>query len=176
MYINNNMKKLIIILMIFLPVLSQAQFNDNMWEVSIAQGFAGFADGTNQAYLFHYDNSGKFEKWGIPPNEIAWRNKWATDVNGNTLIGVEKFWLSSRSLVWTTDFHHLTRFAKHRADEISMVYYATGHGIKKFYWSNGNKESRKVRTKRWYWFAADMAVAFTARSVGFWLAYEVVFK
>jgi len=166
------MRKLIIILILCLPMLCNAQFNKNLWKVSLVQGISGFADGTNQAYLFHYH--GQFGN--IPSNEVSWTNKWAKDASGNVLVGTEKFWLSSRTLVFTTDFHHLTRFVKHRSDEVSMMYYATGHGIKKFYWSSANKDSRKVRKKKWYFWVGDMAVAFTARSVGFWLAYEVVFK
>ena len=166
------MKKLIIALTLCLPMLCNAQLNKNLWKVSLVQGFSGFADGTNQAYLFHYH--GQFGS--IPSNEDSWTNKWAKDASGNVLVGTERFWLSSRTLVFTTDFHHLTRFIKHRSDEVSVVLYAQGHGIKKFYWSSANKESRKVRKKRWYWYAADAAVSFASRSVGFWLAYEVVFK
>ena len=170
------MKKLLIVLILSLPILCSAQLNKNIWKVSLSQGVAGIFDGANQAYLFHYDNSGKFSKWGISRNEVAWKNKWAKDASGNVLVGTERFLLSSTALVWTTDFHHFTRFLKHRSDEVSMMYYATGHGIKKFYWSNGNKESRKIIKKRWYWYAADMAIAFTARSAGFWLSYNIVFK
>ena len=159
-----------------LPALCSAQLNKNIWKASIVQGFSGFADGVNQAYLFHYSNSGKFEKWGIAPNEEAWKNKWKKDQSGNVLVGVEKFWLSSRSLVWTTDFHHLTRFVKHRSDELSMMYYAKGHRIKKFYWSSGSKESRKTKKKKWYWYVADFSVMFEARSIGFYAAYDLIFK
>ena len=166
------MKKLIIVLTLCLPMMCNAQLNKNIWKVGTVQFFSGFADATNQAYLFHYH--GQFGS--IPSNEVSWTNKWAKDAAGNVLVGTERFWLSSRSLVWTTDFHHLTRFAKHRSDEVSVVLYAQGHGIKKFYWSNGSKESRKVKKKSFWWYAADMAVAFTFRSAGFWLAYEVVFK
>ncbi len=169
------MRNLIIMIIVCLPALCSAQLNKNIWKVGSVQLFSGFADGVNQAYLFHYSGS-KFQKWGIAPNEEAWKNKWAKDSSGNTLVGQERFWLSSRSLVWTTDFHHLTRFMKHRSDEVSMVFYAQGHGIKKFYWSAASKESRKVKKKRWYWYAADMAISFAARSVGFWLSYEVNFK
>ncbi len=169
------MKKLIILLLLLPPIMGAAQLNKNIWKVSVVQSISGFADGTNQAYLFHYSNSGKFEKWGIKPNDEVWTNKWALDASGNVIVGKERFWLSSTALVWTTDFHHLTRFIKHRSDEVSVVYYAKGHGIKKFYWSKGSKDSRKIKKKRWYWYAADMAISFSARSVGFWLAYNVVF-
>jgi hypothetical protein len=153
-------------------MLCNAQLNKNIWKVGTVQFLSGFADATNQAYIFHYH--GQF--FNIPSNDVSWTNKWKKSADGTVLVGQEKFWLSSRSLVWTTDFHHLTRFVKHRSDEVSMVFYAQGHGIKKFYWSSANKESRKVKKKRWYYYAFDMAIAFSARSVGFWLAYEVVFK
>ncbi len=156
--------------------MGYGQLNKNIWKASASQFFAGAADGANQAYLFHYSNSGKFKKWGIRPNEESWRNKWAKDAQGNTLVGQEKFWLSSRSLVFLTDFHHATRFAENRFNEISMVYYAKGHGIKKFYWSAANKESRKIKKKKWFWYAADVGILFAVRSIGFYTTYNVIFK
>jgi hypothetical protein len=170
------MKKLFIALLFLLPILCNAQLNKNIWKVSAIQFFAGATDGANQAYLFHYSNSGKFEKWGIAPNEVAWKNKWATDINGNVIVGQERFWLSSSSLVFLTDFHHATRFVKHRLDETSLLYYATGHRTKKFYWSSSSKESRKIKKKEWYWYVADIAISFTVRSIGFYITYDVIFK
>ena len=166
-----------IIFLCLLPFMGYSQLNKNIWKASASQFFAGASDGANQAYLFHYNNSGKFEKWGIRPNEEAWRNKWAKDINGKTLVGKERFWLSSRSLVFLTDFHHATRFAENRLNEVSILYYAKGHGIKKFYWSNrSDKHSRKDKSKEWYWYAADFGILFAVRSIGFYTTYNIIFK
>lgn len=156
------MKIILIILSIAaIPFTGASQLNKNIWKASTFQFFAGAADGANQAYLFHYSDSGKFEKWGIRPNEEAWKNKWVVDPNGVVRVGTERFWLSSRSLVFLTDFHHGTRFVKHRLTEASMLSYAFGHGIK---------------TKRWYWYLADTAIMFSVRSIGFAFMYEGVFR
>ncbi len=156
------MKKiLIIVLFIIIPLTGFSQLNKNIWQASTFQLFSGAADGANQAYLFHYDNSELFEKWGIAPNEEAWKNKWVVDPYGQVRVGTERFWLSSRSLVFLTDFHHATRFVKHRLNEGSVLMYAFGHGIKR---------------KRWYWYLADFSIMFTARSIGFYSTYNIVFK
>ena len=148
--------RIIIVLCLF-PLLSQAQLNKNIWKASAIQSLAGFADVTNQAYLFHYH--GQFGN--IRPNEEAWRNKWAKDGNGITIVGKERFWLSSRSLVFLTDFHHFTRFVTHRSIEGSALLYAIGHGVKR---------------KKWYWYLADFFIMFSARSIGFYGSYEIIFK
>ena len=148
--------RIIIVLCLF-PLLSQAQLNKNIWKASAIQSLAGFADGTNQAYLFHYH--GQFGN--IRPNEEAWRNKWAKDGNGITIVGKERFWLSSRSLVFLTDFHHFTRFVTHRSNEGSALFYAIGHGVKR---------------KKWYWYLADFSIMFSVRSIGFYGSYEIIFK
>ena len=152
----------IIPLILFMSVSLQSisQINKNILKSSIFQFSAGIADGSNQAYLFHYSNSGLFEKWNIKPNGEAWRNKWAKDSAGNTIVGKERFWQSSRALVFTTDFHHATRFAESRMNEASLVSYAIGHGAK---------------SKKWYWYVADIAIMFGSRSLGFYIAYEIVF-
>lgn len=156
------MKQLLTILSLtILPLLCTAQLNNNIWKASAIQGIAGFSDGANQAYLYHYSNSGKFEKWGIRPNTEAWKNKWVVDPDGHVRVGQERFWLSSRSLVFLTDFNHASRFIKHRANEATMLVYAVGHGAK---------------TKKWYWYLADTAIMFTARSIGFYGSYNLVFK
>lgn len=155
------MKQLLTILALTLPMLCTAQLNKNIWKASAIQGISGFADGTNQAYLYHYSNSGKFEKWGIRPNNEAWKNKWVVDPDGHVRVGTERFWLSSTALVGFTDFNHLTRMIKHRSNEATVLVYAVGHGAK---------------TKKWYWYLADTAIMFTARSIGFYGSYNLVFK
>ena len=155
------LKNIIITLILCIPFIASSQLNKNIWQASTFQFFSGAADGANQAYLFHYSNSGLFKQWGIRPNEEAWKNKWVVDPNGQVRVGTEKFWLSSRSLVFLTDFHHATRFVKHRLDEGTTLTYAFGHGIKK---------------KKWYWYVADFSIMFTARSIGFYSTYNLIFK
>ena len=147
----------IIILLCLFPLVCQAQLNKNIWKASAIQSLAGFADGTNQAYLFHYH--GQFGS--IRPNEEAWKNKWVVDPYGQVRVGTERFWLSSRSLVFLTDFHHFTRFVNHRSNEGSALVYAIGHGIKR---------------KKWYWYLADFSIMFSARSIGFYGSYNIIFK
>ena len=157
-FLNKTTMKTILTIFIILSSLSlNAQLNKNIWKASLLQGVAGFADGTNQAYLFHYH--GQFGD--IRRNEEAWVNKWAKDMNGDPIVGQERFWQSSRALVFTQDFHHLTRFVENRANEGTMLTYAIGHGTK---------------LKKWYWYAADFAIMFMSRSVGFSGSYDVIFK
>ena len=155
------MKKILIILALCMPIICSAQLNKNIWQASTLQFFSGVADGANQAYLFHYNDTKLFKQWGIAPNEEAWKNKWVVDPFGQVRVGTERFWLSSRSLVFLTDFHHATRFAKHRLNEGTVLAYAFGHGIKK---------------KKWYWYVADFSIMFTVRSIGFYSTYNVIFK
>tara|TARA_B100000497_G_C7696081_1_gene425298 strand:- start:7990 stop:8460 length:471 start_codon:yes stop_codon:yes gene_type:complete len=152
---------LLVFIAVLIPTITTSQLNSKIWSASAFQAASGFADGTNQAYLFHYGNTDIFARWGISPNEEAWKNKWVVDPDGVVRVGFERFWLSSRSLVFLTDFHHATRFAKHRFNEASLITYAIGHGAK---------------TKKWYWYLADTAIMFTARSVGFYASYNLIFK
>ena len=151
------MKNKLIIIFALISFNCSAQLNEKILQSSLFQVGAGFADGTNQAYLFH--NHGQFGK--IKPNSEAWINKWALDENGKAIVGKERFWQSSRALVFTTDFHHFTRFTENRFNEASILTYAIGHGAKK---------------KKWYWYFADLGIMFASRSAGFYASYEIVFK
>lgn len=148
-----------------------AQLNKNIFYASLLQFGAGFADGTNQAYLFHY--SPKFGN--IKPNDVAWKNKWAKDEFGNTIVGKERFWGSSRWFVFTTDFHHATRFAENRLNEATGVVYSMEYVNIKWKSKSAFKKAKRFR-KKWYWFVADFAVIFAARSAGFKLAYDIIFE
>jgi len=154
------MKNLIIFILCLSITNVHGQLNKSIWKSSLCQFGAGFADGANQAYLFHYSKSGLFEKWNIKPNSVAWENKWAKDENGNPIVGQERFWQSSRALVFLTDFHHSTRFATNRLNEGTLLVYAIGHGRKR---------------KKWYWYLADLGIMFTAKSAGFYTSYELIF-
>jgi len=136
---------------------AQLKLNKNIKLAAVFQFGAGFADGTNQAFLFH--NHGQFGK--IKSNDISWVNKWAKDKNGNVIVGKERFFGSSTFLVFTTDFHHLTRFTENRFNEASALSYAIGHGVKR---------------KKWYWYFADFGIMFLSRSAGFHAAYSLTFK
>ena len=112
---------LLVFIAVLIPTITTSQLNSKIWSASAFQAASGFADGTNQAYLFHYGNTDIFARWGISPNEEAWKNKWVA----------------------------------------SLITYAIGHGAK---------------TKKWYWYLADTAIMFTARSVGFYASYNLIFK
>lgn len=82
-----------------LLVLSAA-FNAAMWKLQ-----------------FHFSTSvfgGWKEQFWNP--RFSWRNKWATDASQpyhhirHTLVGQERFWGSSRWLVFLTDGFHLMQF------------------------------------------------------------------
>lgn len=133
------------------------KLNKNLKYASALQFGAGFADGTNQAYLFHY--SSKFGR--IKPNNVAWVNKWKKDKDGNVLVGQERFFGSSTFLVFTTDFHHATRFVERRFNESSALVYAIGHGAKR---------------KRIIDYLADFGILFISRSIGFHASYSIIFK
>ena len=139
----------------------QIKLNKNLKYAAPFQVVAGFADGTNQAYLFHYHNSGLFEKWNIKPNGEAWVNKWKIDPDGTVLVGQERFFGSSTFLVFTTDFHHATRFVENRFNEGTGLVYAIGHGAKR---------------KRIIDYLADFGILFISRSVGFYASYSLIFK
>lgn len=160
------MKK-ILILLAFIPFMMNAQLNKNIIYTAALQFGAGITDGINQAYIFHYS-----DKFGnIKPNEEAWSNKWKT-VNGEVLVGTEKFWGSSRWFVFTTDFYHGTRFIENRLNEASGMVYSMEY----VNFSRREFKKRKKKRKKWYWYAADYAIIFTARSAGFALMYDGVFK
>ena len=174
------MKKILILTLLFFSLGSQAQFNKNIVYAGLLQFGAGFADGTNQAYLFH--NRGQFGK--IKPNNEAWANKWAKDLDGNPIVGKEAFLFSSRGLVFLTDFHHFTRFMENRFNEATGIVYSASY-INYIFRAKKKRalgvEPRKYKKgkrlrKKWYWYAADYGVIFLARSAGFYTSYNIVFK
>ena len=134
------------------------KLNRNLKQLAPITFLGGFADGTNQSYLFHYEKK-KF--FGIKPNTVAWVNKWAKDIDGNPIVGKERFFGSSTFLVFTTDFHHATRFVENRCNEASGLVYAFGHGAKR---------------KRVIDYVADLSIMFLSRSAGFHTSYSIIFK
>lgn len=64
---------------------------------------AGLAEGVMDFLQFHFLVHNKF--WNP---DISWKNKWK---DGNPLKG-EKFWQSSRALVFLTDGWHLMKFVR----------------------------------------------------------------
>lgn len=153
------MKIIITAVLVFvaLSVSSQIKLNKNLKYSALMQFGAGFSDGTNQAFLFH--NHGQFGK--IKPNSESWINKWKIDKDGNVLVGQERFFGSSTFLVFTTDFHHLTRWSESRFNEGSCLVYAIGHEAKR---------------KRFIDYLADFGIMFLARSAGFHASYSLIFK
>jgi len=99
------------------------------------------------------------------------------------LVGEEMFWGSSRWFVFTTDFHHATRFAENRLNEATGLVYSmeyVNYTFNKNKRIHGGKtrhfEKGKRFRKKWYWFLADWGIIFISRSAGFRLAYDGVFK
>lgn len=53
----------------------------------------------------------------------SWISKWATNEAGETLVGVERFWLSSTALVWLTDLWHASKSAMILAFQVAVLLY-----------------------------------------------------
>ena len=144
------MKKLFIILLLF-PLLSFSQYNKEIKKVIITSslvGISGAFDGTAEYLKFHYREPNQF--WN--PN-LSWTNKWK---NGDPLQG-EKFWQSSRALVWTTDGYHLMRFS-------SNVFMMGALVI-----NIGEKQ-------KWYVYITEFFIYYIAYTTGFTISYELLKK
>ena len=134
------------------------KLDNKIWLVIGGQFVAGFLDGTKEAYLHHFDAYKRV--WtNAKPNSESWQNKWAKDANGEVMVGVEKFPLSSTLLVWTTDPYHRLRTGVRFADAGSALVYGLSH-----------------KKKKWYWYVADFAIGFGARSAGFHYTYSHIYK
>ena len=116
----------------------------------------GFADGTAEMLKFNYKRMD--DKWHIRNDqywnpEISWQNKWK---NGNPAQG-EAFWGSSRWFVATTDQYHAMRWRRNQCVIGAIV---LNIGEQKVWW-------RYLLEAVWYYLAYTM---------GFNLAYEVVWN
>lgn len=78
---------------------------------------AGISEGVMDFLNFHYNGVNNF--WHP---DLSWRNKWK---DGEPLKG-EKFWQSSRALVFLTDGWHLMKFIRNRCFDLA-VFFALVH-------------------------------------------------
>jgi len=117
---------------------------------------SGFADGTAEVLRTDYT---RFNR--ILPNanqnywdaNKSWPNKWK---NGDPLQGT-KFLGSTTFLVWTTDGYHLTRFIRN-ATMITAICIPIGG------------------KKNWKQYAIEIGTSYISYTIGFNIAYEIVFK
>lgn len=94
----------------------------------VAMFFAGFFNAVhdvagNQAWynlsILPVSEPGNF--WAHTND--SWISKWATNEAGETLVGVERFWLSSTALVWLTDLWHASKSAMILAFQVAVLLY-----------------------------------------------------
>ena len=153
------MKNLIIVIALCIPALCSAQLNKNIWKAAGLQLVSGAVEGSRDSYLFHYSGS-IFEKWGIPPNDVAWRQKYRLNPDGSLVLPLTpKFFLSTTLLVGFTDLFHSTKTINRALDYSTTLVYAIG-----------------AKRKKWFWYVFDFGIMFASRSLGFTLSYDVIFK
>jgi len=154
------MKKLFLLILI-MPAICFGQLYSkkellNLTLTSSLCFVGGAFDGTTETLKFHYS---QFEK--VFPNankqfwdpSYSWKNKWK---NHDYTQG-EKFYQSSRSLVFTTDAYHLMRTGR-TICVMSAITFKFG------------------QKKKWYKYAIDIGANYLSYTVGFAFAYDVVFK
>ena len=107
---------------------------------------SGLCDGTAEHLKFHCTSSSTY--WN--PN-LSWVNKWK---NGDPAQG-EKFWQSSRALVWTTDGYHLMRFGRNMFAMSAIVFHFG-------------------KPQKWYYYLIEFATNYLAYTVGFTITYELL--
>ena len=92
-----------------------------IWIAALLIVLSGISEGVMDKLQFHFHKSifvkFKNSNWWNPRE--SWRNKWK---NGDYKQG-EKFWLSSRLFVFTTDAWHLFKFFR------NLFFFSTIHFI-----------------------------------------------
>jgi len=130
----------------------------------------GVADGYNQVVRHHYYRFAEMHPghnplfWG----EKQWLNKWKLDDEGQIIPNpktglfrpdyVERFWGSSRWFVSVTDAHHLTR----EIDKLTTI--------------SGSMLLVIGEKKPWWHYAIMFAGGVAARSAGFYIVHDVIYK
>lgn len=130
------------------PLLGISQ-NKELKKVVISStliGISGAFDGTAEYLKFNYNAPSQF--WNP---SLSWKNKWK---NGDPLQG-EKFWQSSRALVWTTDGYHLMRMGRNMFMVGAIVI------------NIGEKQ-------KWYIYATEFLTYYLAYTTGFTISYELL--
>jgi hypothetical protein len=151
---------------IFLSLSSFGQRNKYVI-LSSTMFASGMIDGTVETISHHYSYFKNRlpeanDKYWNP--QVSWVNKYK---NGNPNLG-PKFTGSMTVLAWTTDGYHMLRTSKRMIDFGTLAY-----------WSSYEVEDlRKVRSRkeRFREFAIDFLMISVARSVGFTLTYNLVFR
>ena len=145
------MRSFLIILLF--PVICHSQVYTkqelkNLVFTSTLCGVSGAFDGTAEYLKFHCTSTSHY--WNPA---LSWTNKWK---NGDPAQG-ERFWQSSRALVWTTDGYHLMRMGRNVFAMGAIVVHL------------GEK-------REWYKYLIDFAVNYLAYTVGFTITYDLIFK
>lgn len=76
---------------------------------------AGLAEGVMWHLQFHYSANGPFKNRQFWDPSISWKNKWRVGYEHwaeTVYVGQERFFMSSRWLVWLTDGFHLMQFIR----------------------------------------------------------------
>lgn len=142
--------KRIFLILLFIPVLSFGQFSkkelSNVVLTSSLSFASGLCDGAAEYLKFHCTSNSTF--WN--PN-LSWTNKWK---NGDPAQG-EKFWQSSRALVWTTDGYHMMRMGR---NVFAMSAIVVHFG----------------KPEKWYVYVVEFVVNYFAYTLGFTVTYELL--
>jgi hypothetical protein len=118
---------------------------------------AGMLDGTAEALKFHYPNfKNKFpncnDQFFNPA--LSWKNKYK---NADPLQG-EKYFLSTRALVGSTDAYHLARTGRNMLIISAVTFHLGQPG------------------RPWYKYLTEIAVNYLAYTAGFSLTYDLYFN
>lgn len=150
--------RILIILLFSSSLFAQPKLELNKILIGSATSFGGgMAWGLHEVIHYHYP---KFQQRhpGADPNfwnpAVSWQNKWK---NGDPLQG-EAFPLSSTALVWTTDAKHILGIMSNGSIVIATCVVTIG-------------EKRK-----WWEYGIDMVASGLARSAGFYLTYNIIYK
>ena len=154
----------LVLILLFLSLSLFSQRNKYII-LSSTMFVSGMLDGTIETISHHYPY---FKRTFPNANDnywnpqISWRNKWK---GGDPNLG-EKFWCSSTLLAWSTDGYHMLRTSKRMIDFGTIAYYSS-------YEYTEIKKSKKQRYKTW---AIDFLTISIARSIGFTLTYNLMFR
>ena len=150
--------RILIILLFSSSLFAQPKLELNKILIGSATSFGGgMAWGLHEVIHYHYP---KFQQRhpGADPNfwnpAVSWQNKWK---NGDPLQG-EAFPLSSTALAWTTDAKHILGIMSNGSIVIATCVVTIG-------------EKRK-----WWEYGIDMVASGLARSAGFYLTYNIIYK
>lgn len=116
---------------------------------------SGMADGLAEVLKFHgtafsrHCPNANMQYW-LP--EFSWRNKYK---NGDPSCG-ERYWQSSRALVWLTDGYHMSRMLRNVSILAAIVI--------------------PVSFCEWWQYVAAFVSAYLCYTAGFWVVYEKLLK